>query len=272
MAVGVAPVVWVGFASEGVARVLCARDGSGKLVWGVSVDREIGPSVRRAVGSVWAGSRIEQWPVTDSDLVSDSVPIEEGGGTVVRRYLTPAVLCRPLFMPDGTPDHPMARVVDVLDAHPEVDVQWRIDLVPLSAADRERVCGERLESLGEFDPDRDVWETGDKQEMLAGVRVLLRVARAGAGHASECVRVADRIFGVLDSLWSTDHNHLGVREISDGLFDQIWETGCWRGTFRFGIGTACTPCWDLHRRRSARPFRGCPTRPIWRLSTRTTHV
>ena len=30
--------------------------------------------------------------------------------------------------------------------------------------------------------------------MLSGVRVLLRVARAGAGHASECMRVADQVF------------------------------------------------------------------------------
>ena len=75
--------------SRGVARVMWARDG-GKLAWGVSVDREIGPSVRRAVGSVWSDTRIEPWP--QSVVVSDSVPISEGGGTVVRRYLTPAVL------------------------------------------------------------------------------------------------------------------------------------------------------------------------------------
>ena len=66
------------------------------------------------------------------------------------------------------------------------------------------MCDERLETLGEYDPDRGVWETGDKQQMVAGVRVLLRVARAGAGHASECVGVADQVFSVLDSLWATD--------------------------------------------------------------------
>ena len=71
---------------RGVARVMWTRDG-GKLVCGVSVDREVGPSVRRAVGSVWSDTRIEPWP--QSAAVSDSAPMSEGegGGTVVRRYL-----------------------------------------------------------------------------------------------------------------------------------------------------------------------------------------
>ena len=72
--------------------------------------------------------------------------------------LTPVVLSRPLFVPLGIPDHPMARVADVLDAHPDVDVQLRVDLVPLSPAARGRVCAKRLESLGEYDRDRGVWE------------------------------------------------------------------------------------------------------------------
>ena len=209
---------------QSTARVMWTRDG-GKLVWGVSVDRQIGASVRRSVGSVWPDTRIEPWP--QSVAVSDSAPMSEGGGggTVVRRYLTPAVLSRPLFAPSGTPDHPMARVADVLDAHPDVDVQLRIDLVPLSPAARERVCAKRLETLGEHDPDRSVWETDEKRQMLAGVRVLLRVARAGAGHASECMRVADQVCDVLNSLWSTDHNRLTVRDVSDEVFVQIWETG-----------------------------------------------
>ena len=46
---------------RGVVRVLWARD-RGKLVCGVSVDREVGPSVRRSVGSVWPDTRIEPWP------------------------------------------------------------------------------------------------------------------------------------------------------------------------------------------------------------------
>ena len=209
---------------QSTARVMWTRDG-GKLVCGVSVDRQIGASVRRSVGSVWPDTRIEPWP--QSVAVSDSEPMSEGGGggTVVRRYLTPAVLSRPLFAPSGTPDHPMARVADVLDAHPDVDFQLRIDLVPLSPAARERVCAKRLETLGEHDPDRSVWETDEKRQMLSGVRVLLRVARAGAGHASECMRVADQVCDVLNSLWSTDHNRLTVRDVSDELFVQIWETG-----------------------------------------------
>ena len=83
----------------------------------------------------------------------------------------------------------------------------------------------RLETLGEHDPDRGVWETNERQQMLSGVRVLLRVARAGVGHASECVRVADQVCDVLNSLWATDHNRLTVREVSDELFDQVWDTG-----------------------------------------------
>ena len=47
--------------SRGVARVMWARDG-GKLMWGVSVDRQIGASVRRSVGSVWSDTRIERGP------------------------------------------------------------------------------------------------------------------------------------------------------------------------------------------------------------------
>ena len=230
---------------QSATRVMLARVG-GKLVWGVSVDRQIGASVRRSVGSVWPDTRIEPWP--PSVAVSDSAPIGEGGGggTVVRRYLTPAVLSRPLFAPSGTPDHPMARVADVLDAHPDVDFQLRIDLVPLSPTARERVCDERLETLGEHDPDRGVWETGERQQMLSGVRVLLRVARAGVGHASECMRVADQVCDVLNSLWSTDHNRLGVREVSDELFDQVWETGVMErdvsglalGLFAHPVGTS----------------------------------
>ena len=62
--------------------------------------------------------------------------------------------------------------------------------------------------------------------MLSGVRVLLRVARSGAGHASECMRVADQVCGVLNSLWSTDQNRLeSCGRWSDELFDQVWETG-----------------------------------------------
>ena len=204
---------------QGVVRVMWVRDGE-KWVWGVSVDRDIGPSARRAVGAVWTDTLIEQWP--DTVVVSDGVP-EIGGGTVVRRYLTPAVLGRPLHAPAEAPDHPMARVGDVLDAHPDVDVQLFIDLVPISTTARKRVCDERSATLDEADPDRTVWETSEKREMVAGVRVLLRVA--GAGHPAECIGVADRVCQVLDSLWSTDDNHLVAREISDEWFDAIWETG-----------------------------------------------
>jgi len=207
--------------SRSVVRVLWARDEGGELVSGVSVDRQLGPSVRRSVGSLWPDAVVEDWP--RGVTVSDKTPT--GGGAVERRYLMPAVLSRPLFTPSGTPDHPMARVADVLETHPDVDFGLRVDLVPITPSARGRVCAKRLETLDDYDPDREVWETAEKRQMLAGVRVLLRVAREGAGHVGECVGVADRVCGVLDSLFSTDNNSLTVRDVSDGLFDRVWETG-----------------------------------------------
>ncbi|MDE0600169.1 MAG: type IV secretory system conjugative DNA transfer family protein [bacterium] len=206
----------------------------GRWVFGVSVPRGLGASVRRAVGSVWPNAVVERWPVDDTKEVSDGVPIGEGGGTVIRRFLMPEVLSGLLRSPEGVPDHPMARVLDVAAGHPGVDVQLRVDVVPLSPVDRDRVCEARLGDLGEHDPDRGLWEADDKRATVEGVRVLLRVSRAGAGHAAECERIADRIVGVLDSLWSTDHNGLTVRAVPNGVFDRMWERGavekdgpCW---------------------------------------------
>ena len=174
----------------------------------------------------WPGVRVEPWPLDDeSGSVSDGLPVGEGGGTVVRRYLTPESLALPLDTPSGRPDHPMARVGDVLDAHPDVNVELRVDLVPLSPQERDRVCADRLKDLDEDDPDRELWETDANTRRLAGVRVLLRVARAGAGHAAECERVAERICGVLDTFWATEYNGLASRKVSDDLFDQMWESG-----------------------------------------------
>ena len=212
-------------ASGRVVRVLWGRD-SGRLVWGVSVDKELGASAQRAVSVVWPFARVEDWPLEGGVEVSDRVPVdEEGGGTVVRCYLVPEDLSRGLNTPLAAPDHPMARVWDVLSAHPEVDVELRVDLVPLSPGERERACSARLQGLGDDDPDRDLWETDANVDRLAGVRVLLRVARAGAGHAAECESVAGRVCRVLDMFWRTDYNRLVVRDVPDGLFDQIWDRG-----------------------------------------------
>ena len=71
-----------------LVRAMWARV-DGRWVWGVSVPREIGQPARRVAGSVWPDTVVERWPVPDADQVSDSVPIEEGGGTVVRRFLVP---------------------------------------------------------------------------------------------------------------------------------------------------------------------------------------
>ena len=208
-----------GGSSERVVRAMWVLK-DGKPVCGVSVDRELGRSVSRSVASAWPGARVEPWPFDET-----GPPVGEGGGAVVRRYLVPRDPARPLGTPSGTVDHPLARVSDVLADHPEVDVQLRIDLVPLSPAERGRVCADRLKSLDEYDPDRAVWETEEKRDRVAGVRVLLRVAREGPGHASECEQVAARVCGVLDSFWATDHNGLTARKIKDQTFDRIWDRG-----------------------------------------------
>ena len=211
-------------ASRRVVRALWAHEGDG-LVWGVSVDRYMARSVRRALESVWPETRIELWPPDDRVGVSDSVPVEEGGGTVVRRFLAPRVLSRPLHTPPGTPDHPIALIGDIIADHPAVDVQMKIDLVPLSASERERVCGKRLRTLGESDPDRRIWESDDTRALVAGVRVLLRVSCRGPGHAAECQQVANRACRLLDTCWATDRNGLAARKVSDKRFDAMWTRG-----------------------------------------------
>ena len=208
-----------------VARVLWAGDGEGKLLWGLSIDRGLERSVKRAVGKVWPQTRIEPWPLEDRAEVSDSAPMGEGGGAVVRRLLAPAVLARPLHSPAGGPDHPMAPVADIMADHPGVDVRLVVDLVALSPSERSRVCNERLEGLEDFDPDRVGWETDDRRGLVEGVRVLLRVSRSGPGHLAECVQVADRVCRVLDTYWATDHNRLAVQKVSDKRFDEMWERG-----------------------------------------------
>ena len=210
--------------SGGVVRVLWTRR-DGRWVFGVSVPREIGSSAKRSAGSAWPTARVEEWPADGGGEVSDSVLVEEGGGTVVRCYLAPEVGSRPLNTPSTKLDHPMASVSDVLEGHRDVDVELRIDVVPLSPAAKNRVCSERLGELDEWDPDRELWETDEKRGLVAGVRVLLRVSRAGPGHAAECEGVADQICRVLGSFWATDHNRLVSRKVSDAVFDQIWESG-----------------------------------------------
>ena len=133
-------------ASRRVVRVLWAAHEGNGLVWGVSVDRDLRRSVERAVGSVWPEHKIEPWPPDASVEVSDSLPVEEGGGSVVRRLLAPRVLSRPLRTALRSPDHPMATIGDIIADHPAVNVQMKIDVVPLSASEREKVCRERLRS------------------------------------------------------------------------------------------------------------------------------
>ena len=53
---------------------------------------------------------------------------------------------------------PWARVWDVLLAHPDVDVELRVNLVCLSPTDPNRARAARLEGLDEDDPDRELWE------------------------------------------------------------------------------------------------------------------
>ena len=175
-------------ADQRVVRLMWAHEGDG-LVWGISVDRVLARSVKRAADKIWSENSIQPWLPDGRVEVSDRVP---GGGTVVRRYIAPRVLSRPLHTALAYPDHPMAQVADVAAAHPAVDVQLRVDLVPLSAAERERVCRERLRTLGESDPDRSIWQTDKNPASVQGVRVMLRVSRGGPGHAAEGREVADR--------------------------------------------------------------------------------
>ena len=213
-------------ASRRVVRVLWAAHEGDGLVWGVSVDREIKRRVKRAVVGLWPEHKIEPWPYDARVEVSDNLPVEEGGGSVVRRFLAPRVLSRPLHTALTSPDHPMAPIGDVIADHPAVDVQMKIDVVPLSVSERERACRERLRTLDESDPDRRIWESDDTRALVAGVRVLLRVARKGPGHAAECQHVADRICRVLGTSWATDHNRLAVRKkVSDKRFDDMWTRG-----------------------------------------------
>ena len=93
-----------------------------------------------------------------------------------------------------------------------MDVRLIVDVVALSAAERARVCEQRLKGLGEYDPDRSIWEADDARAGVEGVRVLLRVSRQGPGHASECQQVADRICRLLGTYWATDYNRLGGAE------------------------------------------------------------
>ena len=197
----------------------------GELVWGLSVDAELARSVERAVGDVWSGHRVERWPLDDGVEVSDGVPLGEGGGAVVRRVLAPGVLSRRLHRPGAIPDHPMALVGDIVADHPGVDVRLIVDVVALSAAERARVCEQRLKGLGEFDPDRLIWVADDARAGVEGVGVLLRVSRQGPGHAAECQRVADRICRLLSAFWATDHNRLTVLKVSDRRFDAMWTGG-----------------------------------------------
>ena len=197
----------------------------GELVWGLSVDRELARSVERAVGEVWSGHRVERWPLDDGVEVSDGVPLGEGGGAVVRRVLAPGVLSRPLHRPGAIPDHPMALIGDIVADHPGVDVRLIVDVVALSAAERARVCEQRLKGLGEYDPDRLIWVADDARAGVEGVGVLLRVSRQGPGHASECQQVADRICRLLGTFWATDHNRLTVLKVSDRRFDDMWTGG-----------------------------------------------
>ena len=114
---------------------------------------------------------------------------------------------------------------DVLLAHPDVDVELRVNLVSLSPTDPNRACAARLEGLDEDDPDRELWEPDTNVDRLGEVRLLLRVSREGAGHATKWQRVADRICGVLNMFWWTDYKQLVTRRISVGLFDRIWDRG-----------------------------------------------
>ena len=215
--------------SQQVVRCMIARH-KGQLVWGMSVDKTIGQIAVRSAESQWADAKVEPWPLDETGTVSDTVlPDQPGGGAVVRIYLEPEHADLPLHTPTETPDHPLSQLIDVLNDYPAVDAQLRIDLLPVTPRDRNRVCAQNLKSLektfGDDPPGGQLWTAPAAKTTISGVRILLRVARAGAGHAAECEQATRRLVQVLETNWESEHNRLVGRAVSDHVFDEMWTRG-----------------------------------------------
>ena len=188
--------------SEKTVRAMWAGRGK-QLVWGLSVDRDIGRSAKRAAVSIWPDYRITYWPFDDH--------LDDPDATVARRYFLPKDLSSPLHSPSGTPDHPMARVQDVMSDHPNVNVELRVDLMSLLIP----------HNVGPV--------------LGQGGRVLLRVVGTGQEQVGECETVAERLHGVLNAFWATPNNWFAAQAATDDEFDQMW---------KHGTVDSALPAWD----------------------------
>ena len=193
-------------------RCMIARH-DGLLIWGVNVDKSIGPIAARASESEWGKAKIEPWPVRRRVSAVSAV---------TRLYLEPLNSALPLHTASETPDHPVSKLVDVLNDYPNVDTQIVIDLLPLTPSERKRFCASNLKTLGEDSPHRPLWEDSQYQADIQGVRVMVRVS---SDDASECEEAAQRIAGIVEINWATDRNRMTPRVISDTDFDRVWFDG-----------------------------------------------
>ena len=211
--------------SKQINRCMIARH-EGDVVWGVSVDKSIGQIASRSAESQWKETKVENWPLREADEISDNLlPDQPGGGAVVRRYLEPQRPELPLHTAEEEPDHPLSRLIDVLNDYPNVDAQIRIDVIPVSPSRRSKTCSDNLKILGEEHPHEALWTDEKNLPQVQGVRVLLRVARGGPGQAAKCEQAAQRLVHVLETSWATEDNRFVVRNMTDNLFDQIWTHG-----------------------------------------------
>lgn len=215
---------------DSLVRATVARTKGGQLVWGMDVPQQVEQIAVRSAETEWPESKVEPWPLSEKDMVSDTVlPGQPGGGAVVRVYLEPEHSDLPLHTPEEKPDHPLSQVMDVLNDYPDVDAQIKIDLIPVTAREQHRVCVANVKSLektfGEDPPGGNLWTDPALKASIGGVRVMVRVGREGPGHAAECEQAARRLVAVLETNWESEHNRLVSRVVSDALFDAMWTGG-----------------------------------------------
>ena len=210
--------------SRRVTRILIGQE-DGQLLWGFDIDKSISSIAVRAAESEWPEALVEDWPISDDLDVRDDAPPRAGGGTVIRRYLEPSIPKSILHTATESPDHPLSRWIDVLNQHPSLDIQLRIDIIPLTETRRSKVCAKHRNALGDDHADLGLWSDDDRLPQIQGVRVLLRVAKEGPGHAAECENAAKELVKVLEIGWRQGDNHFTQKSVSDRLFDQIWSHG-----------------------------------------------
>ena len=160
--------------------------GQDGLVFGVSVDRELGRSAKRAAMWVWNGYKIVEWHAHPDATER----------TVLYQYLEPEFPKLSLRVPPPFPHYPMGRIRDVIDDHPDVSVQLRIDIRSVSSTGPKGLSTRRQ----------------GKADHMQHVRLLLRVSAIEPGSEERCRMVAIQIRRALNVFWSTDDNRFVVRE------------------------------------------------------------